>query len=430
MLLVAAILTVLVTSFFCSLSEAALLSIGRARCESLAAKSASGRLLKKMKEKPERPIAAILIVNTVANTGGAALAGAEYRRMFGDGNMAMFGVGLTIAVLLFSEFIPKSIGVRYAEKSALIVAAPLQLAVQLLRPATWLVSKVAGMMGMGGDRSTNVSIDDIRAMARLAAASKLLGREEVMIIEAASRMPRVPVRQLMIHKDDIVYFSLEQDAETNLVRARRSLHSRLLICRSDLSTIMGVVNMKEVLWRLADEPGEVESELLNRILGESMREPLSVSSDIDVSDLIHEFSTKHEHLAVVRGEDGDVVGMITLEDVIEELMGEIDDEFDRSPTGLDAIGPHRWRAGGGALWADVEKTVGLVADDDLEADLDGRLDVNDVVADYVRGQPRTGTEINIRGWQVRVLRMRRGKVLAVEINAPITSHASVPAGSS
>ena len=396
MLLVAAILTVLVTSFFCSLSEAALLSIGRARCESLAAKSASGRLLKKMKEKPERPIAAILIVNTVANTGGAALAGAEYRRMFGDGNMAMFGVGLTIAVLLFSEFIPKSIGVRYAEKSALIVAAPLQLAVQLLRPATWLVSKVAGMMGMGGDRSTNVSIDDIRAMARLAAASKLLGREEVMIIEAASRMPRVPVRQLMIHKDDIVYFSLEQDAETNLVRARRSLHSRLLICRSDLSTIMGVVNMKEVLWRLADEPGEVESELLNRILGESMREPLSVSSDIDVSDLIHEFSTKHEHLAVVRGEDGDVVGMITLEDVIEELMGEIDDEFDRSPTGLDAIGPHRWRAGGGALWADVEKTVGLVADDDLEADLDGRLDVNDVVADYVRGQAFNNLEPVLR----------------------------------
>ena len=427
MLLVVSIPIVLVTSFFCSLSEAALLSLGRARAESLAQKSATGRLVKKMKENPERPITAILILNTVANTGGAALAGAEFRRIFGAGSLAVFGVGLTAAVLLFSEIIPKSLGVRYAEKAALIVAAPLQICIQLLRPATWLSSRLARLWGMSGASSAAVSIDDIRSMARLAASAKLFGREELMIIEAAASLPRVPVRQIMIHRDDIVYFSLAEDAETNLVRARRSLHSRLLLCRTDLDSIVGVVNMKEVLWRMAEEPADVEDDGLNRILAESMREPLSLAGDIDVSELIAAFAKKHEHLAVVRGEDGRVVGIVTLEDVVEELMGEIDDEFDRAPTGIDALGADHWRVGGGALWSEVQKLVGLFATIEPEADLDGRIDVNDIAADYLSGQPRTGAVFEVGGWDFRVVRMRRGKVLAVDITRHGSASVAPPA---
>jgi putative hemolysin len=415
MILVLSVLVVLLTSFFCSLSEAALLSLGRARTEVIAEHSAAGRIVRGMKRALNRPIAAILIVNTVANTGGAAVAGAEYREMFGDYTLILFSAALTVAVLVFSEIIPKSLGVRHAEGSALLVAYPLRALIFVMRPFTWVVERMQVLVGMGGSGSDHVSSDDLRAMARLAASSKVLGREELIIIEAAAHLPKVPIRNIMIDRSDVVYLSLRDDAETNLVRARRSLHSRLPVCRSDLDEVVGLVHMKQVLWRLADTPQDLEEEGLPRILGEEMRPPIFASADDDVSDLIVLFSTRREHVALVRDDQERVVGLVTLEDVIEELMGEIDDEFDPTPGNIDRRTDGSWRFGGGVAWADVERVLGLPHTEHLDVDLDGRLDVNDVAAERTpTRQARTGSTFLIQHWLFRVARVRRGKVLLVK----------------
>ncbi|MEE2901258.1 MAG: hemolysin family protein [Myxococcota bacterium] len=414
MLLALAIIAVLVTSFFCSLSEASLLSLGRARAETLASQSKAGRLLRSMKNNLERPIAAILILNTISNTGGAAIAAAEFRKTFGDSSMLLFSVFLTCAVLLFSEIIPKSIGVKYAESSALLVSQPLHLLMRFLRPVTELTGAVTRSLGMSSNRKAAVSLDDLRAMARLAASAKVLGREELMIIEAASQLPRVPIRNIMIHKEDIVYFSLAEEPDANMVKARRSLHSRLPVCRTDLSDVIGLVNMKEILWRIADEPEDLEEEGLNRIIGEALRDPLYAKSSIDVSDLIQLFSTNHEHMAIVVDDDKNVIGIVTLEDVIEELMGEIDDEFDRAPDAIEHKGHEWWRIGGGAMWHDVQNKLAVTLEQKPDADLDGRLDMNDITADLLPGRLRTGATFSVGSWAFRVVRMRRGKVIMVD----------------
>lgn len=426
MILTASILAVLITSFFCSLSEASLLSLGRARVEVLAQRGGVGRVIQGMKHNLDRPIATILILNTVANTGGAAVAGAEYRRLFGDSTLVAFSAGLTVAVLVFSEIIPKSIGVRNAEGAAAIIARPLQVLIGLLRPMTWLVEQMTRASGARPHR-THVSIDDIRAMARLAASAQVLGREELMIIDAAARLPRVPIRQIMIHAPDIVYFSLTEGVETNLVRARRSLHSRLLLCRDQLDDVIGLVSMKEVLWRLADDGDAMEEDGLHRILAEAMREPVFADPDIDVSDLIKLFATTHSHLAVVRDKTDKVVGIVTLEDVVEELMGELDDEFDRMPDLIEQRTESWWRIGGGAAWRDVQSRLSLPATEPLEADLDDRVDMNDIVADHLPGRLRTGATFRLGAWDFRVVRMRRGKVVLVDALRPTTRPMGVPA---
>lgn len=414
MLLTLSIIAVLLTSFFCSLSEASLLSLGRARAETLAEKSKAGALLQALKKNLERPIAAILILNTVSNTGGAAIAASEFRSKFGDSSMLAFSIALTSAVLIFSEIIPKSIGVKHPERVGLFIAKPLHLLLRIFRPLTSVVTRLTNALGMSSSRGAGVSIDDLRAMAKLAASSNVLGREELMIIEAAAQLPRVPIRNIMIHKEDIVCFILSDDRETNLVRARRSLHSRLPVCRSDLSSLIGLVNMKEILWRMAEEPEDLEEEGLNRILGEAIREPLYASADIDVSDLIQLFSTNHEHVAIVRDKNEQVIGLVTLEDVIEELMGEIDDEFDRSPEAIEHKGHQWWRVGGGANWSDVQDKLAVRIEREIEVDLDGRLDMNDVCAEFLVGRLRTGASFNLGSWTFRVIRMRRGKVLLVD----------------
>ena len=417
MLLTLSVLTVLVTSFFCSLSEASLLSVSPLRLHALAAKNAGAAVVLRMKEAMNRPLAAVLILNTVANTGGAAVAGREYAQQFGDAGMALFTTLFTLAVLVLAEIVPKTLGVTFAEQAVLLIGRPLSFLVWITQPLTWTVENFTRRLGSGQRRpSQAASLEDLRTMARLAVSMKALGREEQMIIDAASRLPRVAVKNIMIHREDIVFLSLSASEQDNLVRAQRSMHSRLPLCHNDLDDLVGIVSVKEVLWRLVQDPEDREEEGFSRILGEALREPLFVEDDIDVSQLLQTFSKAHEHIAVVRSKDGRVVGIVTLEDIIEELVGEIDDEYDRSPTQKESLSEHAWRFGGGRLWTDVARTLEL-PDEMLTADidLDGRFDLNDMAADRLRGKLRTGATFLIGGWRFRVARMRRGKVLYVDV---------------
>jgi CBS domain containing-hemolysin-like protein len=419
MLLVVFILVVLATSFFCSLSEASLLTVSRARIEALTSKSRAARLVSHMKAHLDRPIAAILIMNTVANTGGAALAGREYQRMFGGENMVVFSVFLTLAVLIFGELLPKTLGVRHGFRASLMVAAPLLVMIRLMRPFTWCVEQMSRLLGRR-DSSSSYTLEDLRAAARLAASSKSLGREEMMIIDAASRLPKLPVSQIMIHARDVVYLSLADDDEVLLLKARRSMHSRLLLCRNDLNDVLGVVNVKEVLWRLVLEGSDEPGEPLKRMLGEAVRPPLFVRPKFDVSHLLREFSQQHGHLAVVRGEDHRVVGIVTLEDVIEEIIGEVDDEYDSAPQHNEKIGVGLYRFGGGTSWAEAAEVLNVSAEEFIpeERKLDGRFDVHDLAQSLLRGKLRTGGLFFVGKWRFKVTRMRRGKVFFVEVLLP------------
>ncbi len=326
MLLALSLLIVFVVSFLCSISEASILSVSRSRVGAMAEESKAARVVSRMKETLDRPVAVILIINTIANTGGASVVGSEYERVFGDAHRGLFTALFTAGVLVLSELVPKTLGVRYSLRISLLIARPLNFTIRIMRPLTWLVER--GTRILGGDRrSTGVSLDDLRAVARLAMSAKKLGREEHMIIETASELPWIQVSQIMIHREDIIFLSLAEEEEELMVKARRSMHSRLLLCRTGLDDVVGIVNIKEVLWRMVSDPDEVEEEGVKRILGEGVREPISVSPDLDVSALLHLFSMKHEHVAVVR--EGDrIVGMVTFEDVVEEIVGEVDDEYD------------------------------------------------------------------------------------------------------
>ncbi len=422
MLLALAVLLVLATSFFCSLSEAALLSVSRVRVHELARTSRTARLVERMKDHLDRPIAAILILNTVANTGGAAIAGREYERVFGGTNVGLFTVGFTLAVLVFSELLPKTLGVRHSLGASLWVAHPVQVLITVTSPLTWVTERGARfLLGGGPTRPEDFSLEDLRSMSRLALAANVLGREEHMIIQAAARLPNLTVQDIMLHREDIVFLSLAEDDETNLVRARRSMHSRLLLVRESLDDVIGVVPIKEILWRLAEDPEEREEEGLKRILGESVRTPVYVGSNVEVTALLKTFSREHAHLALVtepKDPQHRVVGIVTLEDVVEELLGEIDDEYDRSPKQIERVGERTFRFGGGTPWSEAAAALRLDEQahlpEDEELDLDGRYDLHDLATDKLVGRLRTGAMFALGRWRFKVLRMRRGKVLQME----------------
>jgi CBS domain containing-hemolysin-like protein len=415
MLLALSVLLVLVTSFFCSLSEASLLSSSRARIHTLAQTSGSAKLVEQMKDNLDRPIAAILILNTVANTGGAAIAGREYQRTFDGQDIALFTVFLTVAVLIFAELLPKTLGVRFATPSIVWLARPLHALTLVMSPATYVVERMARLIG-GRPKSSSSTLEDLQALVRLAVSKKAIEPAQQAILEAASELPRLKVDQIMIHRNDIVFLSLADDEETLLRKARQSMHSRLLLCRKDLDDIIGIVNIKEVLWRLVVDPEDSADDGLKRVLGEAVRAPLRVSDELDLPQLLQRFSREHEHLALATNRAGKVTGIVTLEDVIEELIGEVDDEYDRSPETVERLESGLWRLGGGTLWTDAARALGIRAVDmvPLDPDLDGRYDMHDLSADRLPGKLRTGGAFTIGPWRFKVTRMRRGKVLHLE----------------
>lgn len=417
MLLILYVVVVLATSFLCSLSEAALLSVSRLRLHSLAKTNRSAQIVLKMKDDMDHPIAAILFLNTVANTGGAALAGREYARMFGGEGMLGFTVGFTVAVLALSELLPKSLGVQYSLKAILKLARPLQVLVFVMRPVTFVVAKVNRLFGNSdGANTPHFSLEDLQTVARLAHASKTLEREEQMIIDAAARLPKLLVGHIMIHRPDMVYLSLADDEEDIMLKARRSMHSRVPLCHHDLDSLVGIASMKEVLWRLVSEPEDLEDEGLKRIIGESIRDPLYVSPELEVSQLLQQFSLAHEHMAIVVDEAESVVGMVTLEDVVEELIGEVDDEYDHSPALIERVSANHWRFGGGTNWADAAKSLELPRFEKSEDhDLDGRFDLHDLAQDKLPGKMRTGAVFTVGTWRFKISRMRRGKVLYLDV---------------
>ncbi len=315
----------LLASFFCSISEAALYSVSVGQAEALAAERRPGaHKLAQLRASIGEPISALLTVNTIANTAGAALFGSLVAETYGDGGHALaLGTGLlTLSILLVAEIVPKSLGVRYAGRVAPLVAWPLQIMVWL----AWPVVKAAGVLirmltGSGGDSAP--SEDEIVIMARLAASGGTMRSQEHRWVKNALALDRVQVRDIMTPRT-VVRF-LPQDTRLDALDPKDNIwsHSRVPITEGgSLEGIRGIVYRKHVLDALLS--GETDG-----VLADLVRPVEFVPETMRGHVLLDKLLSDKVHLAVVLDEFGGVEGIVTLEDVVESLLGaEIVDEHD------------------------------------------------------------------------------------------------------
>ena len=320
----AAVSLALVVSFLCSIMESVLLSIGTADVEALIRdRKRSGQLLKGFKRRIDVPIAAILIVNTVAHTVGTAVAGASYENAFDDETLWIFAIVFTTAVLLFTEIIPKTLGVTHAKELASPVAYSIQLLTVILRPLVRLSEFIS--RALRRDKASPVtSVEEIRLLAVLGRNEGVVGARTASIIVGATRLSQLRAHNVMVPRQSVTFFSGERTQAENLEALRRSGHSRLPFSRTDdLDQVAGIVLAKELLFRLQERPGEkIDWEAL------IIREPLMIPESKPLNSLLRAFQEARSHMAIVVDEYGGVEGIVTLEDVLEEIVGEIVDETD------------------------------------------------------------------------------------------------------
>ncbi len=314
---------VLLTSAMCSLFEAVLYSVPRSHVELLRRSGRpTGRILFQLRQKVDRPIAAILSLNTIANTGGVAIAGAMAATVLGSAWLGYFLAAFTLAILLFAEVVPKTVGVVYARPLSAWIARPLQWLVVLFRPFT-VLTQLATKLVWSGHQEHRVSDEEVLTLVGSGLRTGDFKPHEAEVIANVLALERTIVKDVLTPRT--VVFSL--DASTSVkVAARNSAlpkHTRVPIYDEDSEDVVGLVHRMDILMAIARDRSDTTLEQIMR--------PIDfVVETTPLDQLLRTFLERRRHRVAVIDEFGGFAGIITLEDVLEELIGhEIVDESDQ-----------------------------------------------------------------------------------------------------
>ena len=385
-----------------------MLTVQHAQIEALG-KSRAADILRGFKREIDRPIAAIVSFHTVAHTVGASVCGAMYVHAMGEHTLWVFSLAFTVAVLLFSEIIPKTIGVTYVAQLAIPVAYGVTGLAILLRPLLFLTSVVAKVLR--GDRENPVtSLEEIRLLVALGRTEGALAGRVADMIEGATLLRELTAYEVMVPRSQVAFLSGERSVQENLDLIRRSQHSRFPYTPdADLDHAKGVILVKDLLFRdgALASGSDIDFEALQTPL-------LVVPASAPLEKVLRTFQEEHRHIAIVVDEYGGTQGLITLEDVLEEIVGEIEDESDRVEQRIfrRADGVFVCRAS-----AETRKLFEILSIDESPE----LVTVGGFVAHLVGRVPRTGDVVDFHGFRFLVVRASARRAERIEVRRIATS---------
>lgn len=316
------LLLALSVSFLCSVLEAVLLSTPVsfiAMKEQEGAKNAS--LMMHMKKDIDRPISAILSFNTIAHTVGSAGVGAEATKVFGDAWFGVISAVLTILILVFSEIIPKTIGSYYWRQLAMTAAPIIRIMIVLMYPLVWLSEFITKLVS-SDKQPLSVSREEVTAMVTVGTEEGVFESQEKDIIQNLFKLDNITVGEIMTPRTVVVAAQENTTLKEFYAAEEHRTYSRIPIYSENPDFITGVVLKQTVLENLAEDKFDME-------LRDIRRPILSYDEETPVGDVWEEMLKGKEHIAQVRNEYGCFLGVVTMEDIIETIIGqEIVDEKD------------------------------------------------------------------------------------------------------
>jgi Mg2+/Co2+ transporter CorB len=403
------VLAILLSALFSS-TETALMSLNRYRLRHLARQGhKAARLTEQLLARPDRLIGVILLGNTLANVAAASIVTLLTLDYAGERWLALANGGLTLVLLLFGEVGPKTYGALHAEKLALPAA-------YLYRPLLWLchplVAAISGFTGallrlFGVSRaavaSHSLSADELRSV--VAEAGALIPLKHQQMLVSILDLEHVSIEEVMVPRGEVVGLDLEDGWEAILAQLREAQHTRLPVYTGDLDHIIGVLHMKRVARELAR--GTLNRDRLESLARQ--REPYYVPEGTPLNQQLVAFQQNHRRHAYVVDEYGDVLGLITIEDILEEIVG----EFTTQPHALK----HEIRAEGDGSYVVSGSTPLRALNRALGWSLptDGPKTLNGLILEYLETIPEPGTSLLLREHPVEVLQAGDNAVRTVRI---------------
>jgi CBS domain containing-hemolysin-like protein len=407
--LVVMILWSLAISFCCSVAEAVILSITHAQVQSLG-KTRAAHILREYKREIDVPIAAIVAAHTVAHTVGASVTGAIYVDVLGAETLWIFSLVFTLLVLVFSEILPKTLGVTFAKEFAPSVAYGVSGLVFVLKPLLWITNLFARLLRPGGELPVT-SVEEIRLLVAFGKREGALGKRLADMMEGAARLRELTAYDVMVPRARVVVISGERSLDQNLEVIRQSGHSRFPYTpNGELDSSKGIVLVKDFLFLLREKEDVDFAALATPIL--------VVPSGTPLERLLRTFQDERRHLAMVVDEYGGAQGIITLEDVLEEIVGEIEDESDRVDQSIIRRSDDVLVCRGLAETRKVFELFGI--EDESES-----VTMAGFVAELVGRIPRVGDVVEQNGFRYTVLRATARRAERIEVRRLGDSRGSI-----
>ena len=386
----------LAVSFVCSVLEAVLLSINHSFVALLQSRGErAGEILHRMKHRIDEPIAAILTLNTIAHTVGAAWGGAIAARIFGDVWIGVFAASLTFAVLVLSEIIPKTLGAVFCRQLAAPTAYLLRFMVVVMKPVLVPLGFVSRWIARRKAGPATISRAEIGVLAELGRREGAIDEDEFMVMSNVMQLDEIAVSEVMTPRIDILAVPVEASVSEAMDVMLDCGKLRLPVYEENLDQIVGILLARD-LWRAAREGRENIRDIA--------RPARFAPATKVVEDLIREMRDKRTNMIIVLDEFGGTAGLVTLEDLIEEIIGEIQDEHETDePREFQRTGDGRTVIWGGTPVKDVEDRLGIVLGEEFDT-------VGGYIFGALEGIGKPGDRVAAPGGRFRILTVLRRRI--------------------
>ncbi len=384
----------IVCSAFFSSSETALMSLNRYRLRHRARSGVrSARLAEALLEKPDRLIGLILLGNNIVNLSAASLTTIIALRLGGEAALAV-GTGiLTFVVLIFAEVAPKTMAALHPERIAMPAVYIYYPLLKVAYPLVWLTNLIAnGVLRVFGVRSSDVdghalSHEELRTVVNEAGA--LISRKYRTMLTGILDLEKVTVDDVMVPHNDVVGIDLDDDIDEIAKLIEKSEHTRLPVYEDNIDQIVGVLHMKSLVRK-------AKVELTRDMIRSLVREPYFVPEGTPLSTQLVQFQKRKARLALVVDEYGDIQGMVTLEDILEEIVGEFTTDPGDDPHAVRQDGD-TWVVQGSVNVRELNRQLGW------ELPTDGAKTLNGLVQEQLETIPAAGTAFTLDQYSIEVI---------------------------
>ncbi|MDY0970094.1 HlyC/CorC family transporter [Siccibacter turicensis] len=413
-LIISLIVMVVVSAYF-SGSETGMMTLNRYRLRHMAKQgNRAARRVEKLLRKPDRLISLVLIGNNLVNILASAIATIVGMRLYGNAGVAIATGILTFVVLVFAEVLPKTIAALYPEKVAFpssVLLGPLQI---LMMPLVWLLNTVTRLlMRLGGIKvdnvvSTALSQDELRTLVN-ESRSKISRRNQDMLLSVLD-LEKVSVNDIMVPRNEIVGIDINDDWKSIVRQLTHSPHGRIVLYRDSLNDAIGMLRMREA-WRLMTERNEFAKETMLRAADEIYYIPEGTPLSVQLV----KFQRNKKKVGLVVNEYGDIQGLVTVEDILEEIVGDFTTSM--SPGLAEEVVPQN---DGSVLIEGTANIREINKAFNWHLPEDEARTVNGMLLEALEEFPQAGTRVRINQYDIDILDVQDNMIKQVKV-MPVTS---------
>lgn len=354
----ALLVILLIGSGFFSASETALMSLSKIRIRHMQEEGVKGaKLVASLTEDPNKLLSSILIGNNVVNIAATSISTSLFLELLGANGVAVATAVMTVLVLIFGEITPKTIAANSSEKVAIAVSKPIQLIIFILRPVVWVFNIITWVIFklLGVDNKTNqpyITEEELKTMVNVGHEEGVLEIEEREIINNVFEFGDMQAKEAMKQRLDIIGIDVNESYENIIKTFRNEQFSRIPVYNESMDDIIGILNIKDIIF-LSDE------EISNFDIKKYLREPFFTYEFKKISQLLEEMKVSKSQMAIVLDEYGATSGLVTIEDLIEVIVGDIEDEYDDEVEEIQVIKEDEYIVEGSTKISDVNELIGI-----------------------------------------------------------------------